>query len=150
APVRGRGAPARRTGPAPDPVRAALVERPHPDEREGDLAVEGRVTGEIHALVRALAEEALDAVAPVRERRRRRSRRGRGPGLPGEGLPARVAEPLPDGARPAATWARDRSAEATSAVRAERRVGAILVPARRAPHVRSPTRDRRRSLDARA
>ena len=71
---------------ARDRARADLVEALGLDQREGDVAVELRVVGEVDALLAALAEEARDRVAPVRDRlpdplpdpprARRRNRRG--------------------------------------------------------------------------
>jgi hypothetical protein len=71
------------------------------DERDRDLAAEPRVAREVHALLGAFAEQALELVAAARERPRLRARarcsggfaarlRERGPALVAEALPAQV------------------------------------------------------------
>jgi hypothetical protein len=55
-------------GLAPDALPTDFVETLGLDERKGDVAVEQRVVGEIDLLLAALAEEALDLIAAIRER----------------------------------------------------------------------------------
>ena len=115
-------------------------------QREGDVAVELGVVGEVDALLRALAEEALDPIAARGDARRRRVRgarfrlegggdralRFRGPGArSGQRRGALVTEPLSRGSgRSAARTGRGRQIRA--ALTAEARGLGILASAGRA------------------
>ena len=61
--------PAHRLGLARDPVAADVVQAFGLDQREGDVAIEQRVVGEVDLLLAALAEEFSYSVSPVGERR---------------------------------------------------------------------------------
>src|SRR5262249_7193483 len=69
---------------------ALLVEVRRLDEREGDLAVEADVVGEVDALPTALADETAQLVAAASNRRERR-----GPAL--RGMPGRLHAPRNQG-----------------------------------------------------
>jgi hypothetical protein len=95
-----------RLGLAPHTGEAGLVEALGLDQRDRDLASQARVAGEEDALLGALAEEALDLVAPAGEARRRRPRRRRCGGRPcGARLPARAGARTGTGERGAAVAA---------------------------------------------
>ena len=81
-----------------------------------------------------LRSRAREVEAPSDELVRSSRRPDRESELAGESSAAPVAEPLPDGVHPVAARAHHGRGEAPSALTAERRVGAILMPASRAPH----------------
>ena len=66
--------PAHRLRLARDPLSSGIVQALCLDQREGNVAVEPRVVRQVDLLLAALAQEALDHVAPVRERSWQRGR----------------------------------------------------------------------------
>src|SRR4051794_34540741 len=111
---------------AADPQSPALVEAGGLDHRQGDVAIEGRVVGEVDTLATALAKEALDDVAPVAQTFGRGavavriSRRL-------ERAAAAAAEAQAGRIPPAAGWARMLGRKTGAALPAEVRVVRIVV-----------------------
>ena len=117
---------------APDAGEPGLVQPLGLDERDGDVAVEPGVGGEVDSLLPALAEKAAELVAAARDGGRHRGRRRhRGPAA-SEREPALSTELLTRLARGRAGGA--RGGEASTAPRAVEPLGAVRLAAGRTGH----------------
>src|SRR5216117_1965743 len=117
---------------APDAGEPGLVQPLGLDERDGYVAVEPGVGGEVDSLLPALAEKAAELVAAARDGGRHRGRRRhRGPAA-SEREPALSTELLTRLARGRAGGA--RGGEASTAPRAVESLGAVRLAAGRTGH----------------
>jgi hypothetical protein len=89
---------------------------------------------EVHALVRTLAQEPLDAITAAGEHLRLRRCPDRQRELPGKSGATPIAEPLTTRAKPPAPITANSGGKTIPTLTAEGRIRPILMPTLRAPH----------------